>query len=413
MLDPAIAESISAALMRICARNSFFGALVLHARLRASHEIPTAATDGRDIFVNNGFFASLTPPEREAVLLHEVLHAALRHVPRRGGRDPTLWNIAADIVVNGMLAREGYQLPKGGLRDPQHEHLGVEEVYELLQRAGQQHSQEQLSGDLLTEAPGDASATSTASGAETGDQPGSTGSEQGMPSSASGEWEQALERARMVAQAQGQGNIPAGLQRELGILAAGRLDWRTLLWRYMARSPIDFLGFDRRFIGQQLYLDALESETIRIALAVDTSGSIDGSDMHTFLGEVHSILRAYPHVRCSLYYADAEVHGPYRLSPRGTLPPPVGGGGTDFRPFFERVGRRATRERADLAIYLTDGWGAFPETPPICPVMWVVTPGGRDADVFPFGQVVRMIDTGHPRGQPAAGWGRPRQIIPT
>jgi predicted metal-dependent peptidase len=399
MLDPAIALSISAALMRICAKNTFFGALVLHARLRASQEIPTAATDGRDIFVNNEFFSALTAAEREAVLLHEVLHAALRHVPRRGGRDPKLWNIAADIVVNGMLAREGYQLPEGGLRDPQYEHLGVEEVYELIQRDGQPREQRALAGDLVEDAPGDASGSGEQAGAghAAGEQPGA-------PPDRGDQWQQALEEARLVAESSNQGSMPAAMQRELGLLAAGHLDWRSLLWRYMARSPVDFLGYDRRFIGQRLYLDALDTETIRVAIAVDTSGSINQGDLRTFLGEVRSVLRAYPHLQARLYYADAALYGPYQLSLRGALPEPIGGGGTDFRPFFARIGQRTARERADLAIYLTDGWGSFPDRAPPLPTLWVVTPGGREAGVFPFGQVTRMVDTRQPRGQPPAGW---------
>src|SRR5262245_5250219 len=126
-LDPAIASAVSVALMQVCARNAFFGALALFARFQSSAQVPTAATDGRDVFINTSFFASLTGPEQEAVLLHEVLHAALLHVPRRGGREARLWNVAADIVVNGMLAREGYQLPAGALRDVDHEDLSTEE----------------------------------------------------------------------------------------------------------------------------------------------------------------------------------------------------------------------------------------------------------------------------------------------
>ena len=106
-LDPNTAQIVSASLLRMHARSAFFTSLALFARFEVSFEIPTAATDGRTIFVNPRFFDTLTTAEQDAVLVHEVLHAALLHVPRRGGRDPRLWNIAADYVVNGMLAHEG------------------------------------------------------------------------------------------------------------------------------------------------------------------------------------------------------------------------------------------------------------------------------------------------------------------
>jgi predicted metal-dependent peptidase len=45
-----------------------------------------------------------------------------------------------------------------------------------------------------------------------------------------------------------------------------------------------------------------------------------------------------------------------------------------------------------LAIYLTDGHGSFPSTPPDNPFLWVVTPGGLPSKQFPFGEVARLID---------------------
>ena len=50
--------------------------------------------------------ASLTEQWR-FVLAHEMLHAALRHGDRVGARDPYLWNVAADYVINGWLSRDG------------------------------------------------------------------------------------------------------------------------------------------------------------------------------------------------------------------------------------------------------------------------------------------------------------------
>lgn len=371
MLDPAIAAAVSVALTRICGRSAFFGALALFARFESRAGVPTAATDGRDIFLNSDFFGGLSAAEQEAVLLHEVLHAALLHVPRRAGREPGLWNVAADIVVNGMLAHEGYQLPAGALRDARREHLGVEELYELLLRERKPAPQAPWA-DLLDGAEGGA--------------PGGPGAAR---AALERYWGQALQQARVIIEGAPYGRLPAGFARELGAAGPGHLDWRSLLWRHLARAAVDFQGFDRRFVGQGLYLDALDGETLHVALAVDTSGSIGAGQLEIFLGEVRGVLRAYPHLRCDLYYADAALHGPYRLGRHGPIPPPVGGGGTDFRPFFAQLERQ--RARARVAVYLTDGYGSFPERGPGCPVLWVVTPGGRDLGAFPFGQATRLL----------------------
>jgi predicted metal-dependent peptidase len=373
-LDVATARAVGAALTRIAQRNVFFGALVLRARLEASERIPTAATDGRDIFVNPAFFNGLPADQQEGLLLHEVLHAALAHVARRGGREPRLWNIAADAVINGMLAREGYALPPGGVREPGIEQLSTEEAYAILARGARHKGQ---SGeDLLEQAPGDASGAG-----KPGEQPG--GAEV---------WAETQEQARAVAAGSVYGKLPAGIERELAQVGAGGLDWRARLWRYLARSATDFQGFDRRFLGDELYLDALENERLELVIGVDTSGSIDRGLLATLLGEVQAILRAYPQLRCELCYADSKLYGPYLLTGRSTIPPPVGGGGTDFRPFFAWVDGKARRGKTPLALYLTDGHGRFPQPKPRCRTLWVVTPGGAPDERFPFGEVVRLLD---------------------
>lgn len=386
-LDPTIAPAVSAALLRVCARNAFFGALALFARFTTSETVPTAATDGRDVFINTAFFGGLPAAEQEAVLLHEVLHAALLHVPRRGGREPMLWNIAADIVVNGMLVHEGYQLPANIVRDPAREHLSVEEAYELLQRAHEQAPAPSWA-DLLDAAPDDA-------GDSNGSTPtDATPSDKRTPSQRAAleqYWQAAQQQARVIAESTQHGTLPAEMERELRATRPAQLDWRALLWRYLVRTPVDFQSFDRRFIGDGMYLDTLDGETLHVAIAVDTSGSIDADALELFLGEVRSVLRAYPHLRCDLYYADAAVYGPYPLTARSPTPTPKGGGGTDFCPFFKRISQRGNRSHPALAVYLTDGYGSFPDTPPHCPTLWVVTPGGLDLGAFPFGEAVRLL----------------------
>jgi predicted metal-dependent peptidase len=358
---------------RLCTRTPFLGSLILFAETLSTDTIPTAATNGRQILINPRFFARLTLEQQEAVLLHEVLHAALLHVSRGAGRDAKRWNIAADIVVNGILTREGFELPSDSVRAQMLERFSVEEVYDLLEKAPWDKKDFALgSPDLL---PGEGT--------------GSLGQEQTRAIEA--HWRNALEQAGVMAETLLQGSLPASIQRELETLKSGQLNWRHYLWRYLVRTPIDFREFDRRFVGRRMYLETLEGETVHIAIGVDTSGSIDNGQIQLFLSEVQSILLAYPHLDCQLYYADAALHGPYALTPYASLPTPVGGGGTDFRPFFEKLTQENSSRGTTLAVYLTDGYGFFPAEPPPFPVLWVVTPGGRDSSHFPFGETVRLL----------------------
>jgi predicted metal-dependent peptidase len=380
---------VAGALIRLRTRSPFFAALALFARQVYRWDLPTAATNGRDVFWNPAFARSLQPAEVCGVLLHEVLHAALLHVARRGERDALLWNIAADIVVNGMISAEiervkergGLALPDAGVRDKDLEHLSVEEVYEIIRKDPAKRALADRWRDLLEEFGGDVPTLTRAE--------------------LEAHWRAAQARATTLLKATGRGDLPAELARELEAMDPSRLDWRSHLWRFLVRTPTDFSGFDRRFIGRGLYLEAMEGETVRVYVAVDTSGSIGGKEMTLFLGEVMGILRAYPSVRCHLYYADAAAYGPYPLTTDtdpDALPRPVGGGGTDFRPFFAAVEKEQNEgggghdgSGPPLCVYLTDGYGAFPDPEPPFPTLWVVSPGGLDLTGFPFGETVRLV----------------------
>jgi predicted metal-dependent peptidase len=379
---------ISASILRLRMNSPFFATLAMFTRFLPSQEISTAGTDGKDIFYNEDFVRSLPNKQQDGLMLHEILHAALLHIPRRGARDREIWNIAADIVINGMIAQEKFcELPIGGLRNPQLENFTVEEVYELLQanpRLKLNHA------DLLEIPPNDVAGTG----------PGKTSDDNGRSriltttekNALEAHWRNALQQAKIIAQSSQRGNMPAGLLRELEQITSPQLDWRSHLWRYLVQTPTDFQDYDRRFVGQGLYLETLSGESLRIAVAVDTSGSIDQGGMRTFLSEVRGILDAYPHIQCDLYYVDVAAYGPHKLDPEGPLPEPQGGGGTSFVPFFRAIEKQD--KRPALSIYLTDGHGDFPNVPPEMPVLWVVTAGGLDLKQFPFGETVRLLSEG-------------------
>jgi predicted metal-dependent peptidase len=302
-----------------------------------------------------------------------------------------------------MIAQQGcFQLPPEAVRAPELEYLSVEEIYELLQEQNACYSNCPM--DLLGEAPGDASEDGQegqGAGQQEGDSLGdslanqshSTGTlDSARRSQMEAYWRNAMQQAMVVARSSNnQGSIPAGMQRELGALTQAQLDWRSYLWRYLVRTPTDFTGFDRRFIGRKLYLEALEGESVQVFVALDTSGSVGDHQMQLFLSEVQGILRAYPHLKCELYYADAEAYGPYPLKTDSEIPRPVGGGGTSFVPFFEKVSANRHWHTNGVCVYLTDGYGTFPDDPPTLPVLWIVTPGGLELEEFPFGEAVRLL----------------------
>ncbi|ACO46117.1 VWA-like domain-containing protein [Deinococcus deserti] len=368
---PDFQRLISGSRLRLRGRSAFFATLLLHAEFVPSNEVAAAGTDGERVYVNPEVAASLAPEVLDSLLLHEVLHAALSHIERRGPREKKRWNRAADLIVNGMVSAAGLPTPPQFQRDEHLEKLSVEEVYTSMEGEAQDEGEGEADGDDLLDGP-----------------PGDVPPRNGRPgSSPAKQWQQAMAQARSVEAMSGEhGHDPLGMHRELMRLAPARLDWRAQLWRFLARTPVDFGGFDRRFVGRGLYLEALDDETLTALVAVDTSGSVDDEAVRALVAEVQGVLGAYPHVKATLYYADTQAYGPYELRAGDPVPDPEGGGGTDFRPIFELL----DAHEPDVLIYLTDGYGDFPEQAPRVPTLWVVPPGGLEDEGFPFGDVLRL-----------------------
>ena len=156
--------------------------------------------------------------------------------------------------------------------------------------------------------------------------------------------------------------------------------------------PFDYQGYDRRFVHQGLYLEQLDGETLKVYIAVDTSGSISKDVITEFLSEIYGILSIYPEIKCFLYFADASLYGPYVLNTKEDLPRPKGGGGTSFHPFFNEIRNKNKLIDHCIAVYLTDGFAEYPKIKPDIPVLWVVSSGGIGLEKIPFGESVRLIN---------------------
>ena len=96
--------------MRILSKNGFFGLLLMHAKFTIEN-VGTAATDGNKIYFDPKFLDSLSDSELDFVLMHEILHIALKHNERTGKKNNNLFNIATDIVVNSniLYSTGGYE----------------------------------------------------------------------------------------------------------------------------------------------------------------------------------------------------------------------------------------------------------------------------------------------------------------
>lgn len=106
-----IMEELTAIIMVLEDKEApFLASLVKAADYKLTKEVPIAASDAyKTIYINGDVFIKLPHQERKFVILHEILHLAFKHHWRAemlGVEDQQLYNIAADCLINGALAKE-------------------------------------------------------------------------------------------------------------------------------------------------------------------------------------------------------------------------------------------------------------------------------------------------------------------
>ena len=363
----------------------FWGSLTMNLELEPTDDkwCSTAATDGDKIYYNRKFFESFPEAKRldyiQFVLAHEVGHCIFKHMERLGGREKNKWNIATDAVINQTLVDQQppFQMPVltkkdngiefQGILDEKWRGLAAEEVYKLLK-------------DTVKYQKFDEHCYGKGGKGQKDDE--------GKPvfRHDARDWGEAVERAAAVAKSQG--NLPAGLDRLVKFLKP-RISWKTVLNTFVdtiSKTDYNMRIPNRRAIVHGYYAPALhQPELGEIAVAIDSSGSIDEQQFSQFVGELQGVRDAYD---CTVhtYICDAEVHHYKVFLPGEPLQLKLaGGGGTDFRPVFSRIKKDCPNIKCLL--YLTDAWGSFPEKKPDYPVLWILT---KEHGAVPFGQQVYM-----------------------
>lgn len=137
---------IAALKRKMLVKYPFFGSVVASVGYKENKDIPTAGTDGETIYYNPEYLESISVEEQTFVFAHEVCHIAFNHILRSEGKDPELWNIATDGVINQFLKRDGLKMAKGGVDMAEAINYDAEQLYEKLLQEKQQRQQQQQNG---------------------------------------------------------------------------------------------------------------------------------------------------------------------------------------------------------------------------------------------------------------------------
>ena len=179
------------------ARYPRFGAQIAAANLEYKTDLKyhTAATDGKNIYFDPDYLASLSDDDKLFIIAHELMHVKFEHMYRIMGkdgqrRDPEIWNQATDAIINANLERDGFKIKEGYVNMPEALNYSAEEFYEKLLRKKQ--AEQQQSGNNGQQKQGQQGQGQSQNGQQSQEQNGqgsskqSQGEQQGQSSKQSG-----------------------------------------------------------------------------------------------------------------------------------------------------------------------------------------------------------------------------------
>lgn len=385
------AESLSKAKVKLMLKKdcAFFATLILQTPVYwvTADEVPTASTDGINLFFNPDFFMGLDPEERIFLILHEVMHNVYNHGTRRGFRDPRTWNEACDYVINDDLIVRGFKMPADGLHNVDYRDWSSDEVYQdLMDKKDKGGSNKPSPWQDLQSPPAE---SDDGSGGQdpnqgqggSGNQPPQSNGTGGVQAPTAQEVEDhnknLLTQATQASQMSGDkaGTVPGNLQRALEDMLYPKLPWRKLLARFLFSLNKDDYSWrkpNRRFISQGIIMPSLHSEGVgKIDFAIDTSGSVSRDDFNRFISEIGYVFKTFNPKEIGVMQFDHILQGNDKCcSIQDFLKLEFkGGGGTRIEPVLEEF----QGNDAKALIILTDGYlyhGA--ELDPKKPVIWCV-----------------------------------------
>ncbi|WP_329261085.1 hypothetical protein OG223_42635 [Streptomyces sp. NBC_01478] len=328
--------------------------LVADAELAHAHGISVAAVDtgAAEIYINP--LRRFDDEEWRFVLAHEMLHAALRHGDRCGVRDPFLFNIAADYVINGWLCEMDVgRMPEGLLYDPELKDLSAEEVYD------------RIAGDLRR-----MRRLATLRGKGVGDI---LGGPLGSPRDyvdLDEFYRRGLARGLDLHQQHQRGFLPGGLVEEIRALSHPPLPWDAQLARWFDEfvpRPEPVRSYARPSRRQSSTPDIPraghwfppeEIPRCTFGVVLDTSGSMDRALLGKALGAIASYAEARDVPAARVVFCDAAPHdaGYVAVTDIAGRVRVHGRGGTVLQPGIDLLHRADDFPPGAPVLVITDGW---------------------------------------------------------
>lgn len=363
----------------------------------ARFDLGSLPVDGQwHVYLDPEVLSELDVPTAGFWLIHQVSHL-LRHHDERypggvgGSGEPVskrsnaqaCWNLAADAEINDDLVAGDAAMPAtavtpAAMRLP--DSLTAEEYWDLLgSREDQAHAR---NGDEPDQ--GD----DCGSGCDGEGRPWDAGTP-GVAHTGRRLVERDVAR-RMKEHQRRYGNMPAGWQRWADEVLEPTVSWQRMLASAVRLGVADVAGrvdftyrkpSRRSSVTPDVVLPSLRQPLPKVALVLDTSGSMNDQMLSQCLAEVKGVLQGLGvgrrHLR--VVCCDATAYEAQRILEARDVQL-LGGGGTDMGAGLAKAAE--LRPRPDLVIVLTDGFTPWPAEPPrgIKIVVGLLDPNGTVPD---------------------------------
>ena len=384
-------DKITKAKIMLQNKSPFYSYLVMHLKFKRNDKLtPTIGVDPNgNVFWNDKFIQELTEGQMTGTLAHEASHVVLQHCARAKTREKQAWNISVDAVTNRMLLENNFELhPKGVI--PRHDCIEIkgQEIEDISKKTAEEIYDELLHNEDKGDSKGkdeesDEKDDNESEGdnhfddhipeeqEENKDIDEIKNSENNSEEISKNEdieekWNKILSEAATRAKMCGE-KTAEGLDRYIDKLLRPAKSWYSILASEIQREiPVDsdWSVPSRRSETLGTYLPSQKKENIDLAIAIDSSGSIDDKELNTFVSKTLEIIGSLRNVKLTVLVCDNAIRSAQQFNSANYNDirkiKVTGEGGTSFQPVFDWLVKNKPNIR--LLIYLTDGHAGTPDT---------------------------------------------------
>ena len=375
-------KKISQAKAKLLVDYPYFGTLASKIEVILNDDIEAFKSDGKKLEINRNYLQNLELSEMEFVFANGAMHASLAHEMRKNNRSGWLWQMATDMAVNDMLVQNGLDMPYGAQYRKRFSGMYAEEIYAELKDDILRDDE-----DLEYEAD-DSDDVQKSDDKKSDQQQNSQQTKQELEEEILQEQLFAEEAIALLEEKMQTGEAPVTIERFFEIADFGKIDWRNELRNALDkyfRDDYVMMPPSKKLLYNGIYLPSNVSQTFRLVIAIDSSGSIDEKLLNEFLSEVNFLMTLVQYYEIELLVCDEKIQAHKTFYNGDVLEVDVkGGGATDFRPVFDFI--EENFDEVKLLLYFTDLDGVFPKNIPDYEVKWV---SSKEKE-FAFGTLIKL-----------------------